>query len=204
LAQSFDNEALRAELAQQAADFTGYETNSVDSSALTTDEYQMALTVAVEDLGDNFSNHLLTFADNFDDSRFRAAAVNALSASTSADFVATQHAFVLADATESRESWSMVAGAMTVPELRSEHWSFVQANFAAISEKIPAQWRRRMPLVGTDFCRASEQGELQALFAQYGELTPGFERALAQTSERISLCEAAQPSANAFANQLAM
>ncbi|MEQ3697466.1 MAG: M1 family metallopeptidase [Pseudomonadales bacterium] len=202
LAQSFDNQMLRAELAQQAAAFTGYNANSADSSALTTDEYQMALTVAVEDLGDNFSHHLLAFADSFDDSRFRAAAVNALSASTSADFVATQHAFVLADATESRESWSMIAGAMTVPELRSQHWSFVQANFEAISKKIPAQWRRRMPLVGTDFCSASEQGELQALFAEFGELTPGFERALAQTSERISLCEAAKPSANEFANQL--
>ncbi|RMA80175.1 M1 family metallopeptidase [Umboniibacter marinipuniceus] len=202
LAQHFDNLELRAELAQQAASFTGYMGGSSDSSALTTDEYQMALTVAVEDLGDDFSNHLLSFADNFDDSRFRAAAVTALSASTSAEFVTTQHTFVLAAATESREAWSMIAGAMSVPELRADHWHFVQNNFEAISKKIPAQWRRRMPLLGTDFCSASENAALQALFNEYGELTPGYERALAQTSERISLCEAAKPSANAFANQL--
>ena len=194
---------LGAELAAMAANFIGFNLRTADASALTTDEYSMALTVAVEDLGDDFSHQLLEFADGFDDSRFRAAAVDALAASKTTTFVATQHAFVMAEDTESREVWSMILGAMNTPNLKDQHWDFVLKNFTAISNKIPAQWRRRMPLLGGSFCSDKELNELQALFEANGSLTPGFERALAQTSERINLCEAAKPSALSLSTTLA-
>ena len=57
-------------------------------------------------------------------------------------------------------------------------------------EKIPSQWRRRTPRVAQVFCSADNTGTLRDLFTRYGDQAPGYELALAQTTEAIELCTA--------------
>jgi len=193
LSLSFADKGLRQELADKAQAFTGFKTEPV-ASALTTDEYGTALQIAVEDLGISFTRHLQKFADSFDDSRFRAAAINAIASSKSEEYIATQHEFVLNDTTESRESYNMLMVGMRT-DLADQHWEFAIENFPAITAKVPAQWRRRLPGLGANFCDAHKKAQLNALFDKHADLTPGFERALAQNNERIDLCIAGEAQA---------
>lgn len=198
LALSFDDSIVLSEYAELAASFTGFSGRSVNSEALSTDEYQTALVSAIEVFGTDFADHLWAFADEFDDSRFRAAAIDALSGVDAPSYLTKQQAFILDANTESREAYSMLFGAVAAEQTGEEQWLFAQETFPDITRRVPAQWRRNLPRLGSGFCDEQTQSELNALFEEHGALTPGFERALAQTNEQISLCIAGKDRAARF------
>jgi hypothetical protein len=67
-------------------------------------------------------------------------------------------------------------------------WAALQANFPAFLKAIPTQWQRNTPRLAREFCDAEGLDALNALFADYGALAEGHERALTQTREQINLC----------------
>jgi alanyl aminopeptidase len=89
-----------------------------------------------------------------------------------------------------RETYDLVSGQMAHLATREMTWDWLRANYAEFVEQIPAQWRRRTPGFAGVFCEAEKINELEAFFADVGELASGHERALAQTVERIELCDA--------------
>ena len=67
-------------------------------------------------------------------------------------------------------------------------WQWLQANYPEFVRVIPGQRPRSTPRMATGLCTQEGLEELGELFAQYGPLAPGYERALAEASEKISLC----------------
>ena len=74
--------------------------------------------------------------------------------------------------------------------VRDQTWDWLRERFPAYVEKIPVQWRRHLPWAAGGFCDRSRISEVDALFAEQGDLVPGHGRALAQVKESIALCAA--------------
>ncbi len=189
LALSLKHQPTRLLLSQQAKAFIGFE-QARDSKALSSDLFEAALTVAVEDFGANFYQHLLNNVSDIDDPRFAGALPSALGAVKDSDQLPQARAYALSDAIGPRESFSMVTAMLSNPELRDQNWQWYKSNLAAILNKIPTQWQRRTPRVADVFCETDKIMELEQLFSEYGDAAPGHELALRQTSEAIRLCAA--------------
>ncbi|WKD49545.1 M1 family metallopeptidase [Microbulbifer spongiae] len=179
----------RRQLLDRARAFTGFQVPR-DPQALDSDLYTAALTVAVQDAGEAFLTHLVNLRGALDDPRFENASANAIGSSDSPRQVETIHRLALSEDMGPREAFGLIQYAMAQPRVQAQHWAWLQQNFEQVVDKIPAQIRRRTPAFANTFCDRKHLGELQQLFAKHGHLTPGYERSLAQTEERIALCMA--------------
>lgn len=189
LALTLKHQPTRQLLSQQAAAFAGFE-QTRDTKALSSDLFEAALTVAVEDIGVSFYQHLLDNVSDIDDPRFAGALPTALGAIKDSDQLPQARAYALSDAIGPRESFSMITAMLSNPELRDQNWQWYKTNLPAILDKIPSQWQRRTPRVADVFCDTDKITELEQLFSEHGDTAPGHELALRQTSEAIRLCAA--------------
>ncbi|MCO1336022.1 ERAP1-like C-terminal domain-containing protein [Microbulbifer sp. OS29] len=179
----------REQLREMAVAFTGYN-RTRDKKALSSDLYSAALSVAVQDAGEEFLTHLIKVRTELDDPRFENASASAIGASNNPKQMETIQALVLSDDMGPRESFGLIQYALTQPRVQEQHWQWLQHNFSKVVNKIPAQIRRHTPALASAFCDKQHLQELQQLFILRGELTPGYQRSLAQTEERIQLCMA--------------
>ncbi|MEO0882267.1 MAG: M1 family metallopeptidase [Pseudomonadota bacterium] len=180
---------IRRELAEDAARFIGL-SGSRDPTALTSDRYRSALVVGVQDLGAVFFNALIDIGDTIDDPRFDAARAIALSSTLQSDL--SEHVLDLAlqGALGPRETDDLIRGQMSNRATRDATWQWLKANYAELVRQLPSQWRRRTPNYARPFCDVEKADELRIFFEDVGDLAPGHERALLQTSEAIELCAA--------------
>ncbi len=181
--------ALRRQLASDAAAFIGLGRER-DPGALDADRYDMALTVAVQDLGAPFVDGMLALRETLDDPRFEAAAVKVLGRSESAALRAQAQEMVLGGRFGTRENWSLVNTLFEDPARRSQAWDWYRANFTQLMALIPAQWRRRSPQPAAVFCSTDRADEVAVMFDEQGGEVPGHQRPLRQTLEQIALCSA--------------
>ncbi|WP_299947530.1 M1 family metallopeptidase [uncultured Microbulbifer sp.] len=181
----------RRQLMDMAGAFTGFKVPR-DPQALDSDLYAAALTVAVQDAGRDFLTHLVNLRGELDDPRFESASANAIGSSDNPRQLETLHKLALSEDMGPREAFGLIQYALAQRRVQAQHWAWLQQNFEKVVDKIPAQIRRRTPAFANTFCDRKRLGELQQLFAKHGDLTPGYERSLAQTEERIALCMALQ------------
>ena len=189
LATTAKDPEVRSNMAEDAARFLGLD-GPGDRTALSSDRYAAALSVAVQDLGADFFEALVEVGGTIDDPRFgiaRAIALGLAESPTEAERVRTM---ALEGTLGPRESFDLIRGQMRSPETREETWAWLTANFAGYVEQLPSQWRRRTPGLAADFCEAQHVDDLTTLFDEVGDLAPGHQRALSQTSESIELCAA--------------
>jgi len=184
-----EDETVRAGLLSDARRFVGSD-GSREAGALATDRYAAALTVGVQDGGETFFDRLLSAYSEIDDPVFAGVVPAALAATRDPALGAQVRALALSGELGPRETYALVQGQMNSPETRAQTWNWLKGNYAEFVSKIPAQWPRRTPGLAGGFCDAHGIGEVQALFEQVGDSAPGHQRALAQTVERIELCEA--------------
>ncbi|GMG87818.1 M1 family metallopeptidase [Biformimicrobium ophioploci] len=201
MAKTAGSESARKLLAEKARAFTGYGVTK-DESALPSDLYQPALTVALQDLDAGFLGHLLKVRKEMDNPLFENASANALGTVRNPEQLKQLQALILGEELGSREAFGLIQHALEEPALRDRHWAWVQDNFEAISKKVPGQWRRRMPNFALSFCDKDKLKELQDLFGEYGKLAPGHERALSQAEERIQLCMAQKEQGESLARAI--
>ncbi|MCA0899755.1 M1 family metallopeptidase [Microbulbifer agarilyticus] len=187
LALEANDQKARKQLQEKAEQFTGFGVER-DSNALSSDLYESALTVAVQDSGKDFLDHLITIRKQLDDPLFENASANAIGRVTDFSQLDTIHELALSDELGSRESFGLILNSMASSELQTRNWQWLQENFPAIVKKIPEQWRRNTPRFSASFCDPQSLQEVQLMFADNKQIIPGFERALAQTEERIKLC----------------
>ena len=200
-AMALEDSLVRADLADRATRFIGLNAAPV-SAALDADLYELALTVAVQDVGPHFFTALLSFVADFDDPRFAAAVPVALGAFTDPELLPLAHDMLLQPLETDgqptllgpRERFDMIMSMFHTSQLRAQHWSWYQQQLAQLLSLIPEQWRRRTPNVAATFCSAQQAQALQQLFDRVGDMAPGHERALAQTLESIRLCAALRQS----------
>ncbi|QFT56709.1 M1 family metallopeptidase [Microbulbifer sp. THAF38] len=181
----------RKQLMEKAIAFTGYKTGR-DPQALNSDLYEAALIVAIQDAGQGFLTHLIKVRTELDDPRFENASANAIGSSNSPKQIETIQKLALSEQMGPRESFALIRYALAQPLVQEQHWAWLRDNFVQVVDKIPAQIRRHTPAFANAFCDEKRLDELQQLFAQHGKLTPGYQRSLAQTEERIHLCMALQ------------
>jgi len=200
LANVGEDAVVRGELAASAAAFVGFE-RARDPAALSPDLYGTALGVAVEDLGRPFAEHLIAVRQEIDDSRFRRAVMGALTRTRDAGFATEVRSLALAENTEPSESQELVFGLLRNRDHRDANWAWFVESLPALVARAPSQRRRFLPKVADRYCDASRIAELEALFAEHGDLAPGYEHSLEQTTEAIALCAALR---DAVAGELAV
>ena len=161
-----------------------------EENPLSTDRYSAAFTVGVQDGGNPFFDKLLAAYTEIDDPVFAGVVPGALSATQDKDRAAQLRDIALSGELGPRETYALIQGQMGSGATRAATWAWLNENYAEFVAQIPAQWPRRTPGLARGFCNAESIDALQDLFARVGDLAPGYERALAQTSESIALCAA--------------
>ena len=177
----------RGRLRDMAQAFTGFGRERV-ADAMPSDLYYPALAVAVEDSGDRFVPHLIEFRENLDDPSFENASANAIGRIGNPALIGTVHELALSGQLGPRETFGMMQVALSESALRDRHWDWFKANLPTLVDKVPTQWRRRLPGMAAAFCDETTRDELDELFENHADLVPGYQRSLRQTGERIGLC----------------
>jgi aminopeptidase N len=193
--------AIRAQLSQRAQAFTGFD-SPADPDALSSDLYQSALTVAVQDLGGRFVRHLVKTRQQLDDPRFESASALALGRVIDPALLADIRSLALSEEMGSREAYALLMATTATPTTRIDNWRWIREHFEQVLTKIPAQWRRRTPAFASALCSREALTQLQDLFAEHGTLAPGYQRSLDQTRERLQLCMALAPVASTLTSNL--
>ncbi|WP_240913997.1 M1 family metallopeptidase [Microbulbifer sp. SH-1] len=201
LALEGKNQEARKTLRDKAEQFTGFR-QPRNADALDSDLYEAALTVAVQDSGKEFLNHLIKVRGELDDPRFESASASAIGRVTDPAQLDTIHSLALSDKLGSREAFGLIQNALAEPALQDRNWQWLQDNFSRVVNKIPEQWRRDTPRFAAHFCDQNSLQQVQMLFTQQQKLVPGYERALAQTEEGINLCMALKEKGQALAAEL--
>ncbi len=189
LALTAESPAIRKQLSERAARFIGFESEA-DSSALNSDQYGPAFTVAVQDLGAPFADKLMEARATLDDPLFDRSSAEALGHARDPELAARVRKYALSGTPGPREAYSIISAQMHQPETREAAWVWLRENFETVTRAIPAQWRRRLPTLAGAFCDTGRIEDIRTFFERNAGLIPGFERQLAQTVERIELCVA--------------
>ena len=197
---------LRGALADAAARFVGLD-SEVDTGALSADDYGLAASIAVDELGAPFVEAFLANREAINIAAFERSALSAAGRVDDDALQARLRAMALAGELEPSQAYSVVASMMVSDDHRPATWDWIRANAETIASRVPSQWRRRVPALARNFCDTSRIAELDAFMAEAGDLFPGHERGVAQASERIGLCaafraEKAAPYAAALAERL--
>ena len=187
LARTGRDSELRKRYETAARAYIGLPTEG-DAPALTSDDFSTALAIGMQDGTRAFLDGLLQALDEIDDPTFEQAAAYAIGENTDPELADEILELSLSGRLGTRENYRIVEGQMDRPETQARTWQWLQANYPEFVRVIPGQRPRSTPRMATGLCTQEGLEELGELFAQYGPLAPGYERALAEASEKISLC----------------
>jgi len=162
--------------------------NPKAETKLSSDLYATGLSVLLGEGGDAAYDRVLKAYSDIDDPAFAQSVAQALGSVTDPEQAARTRALIASAELGPRETYTMASLQMSAPETRADMWAALQANFPAFLKAIPTQWQRNTPRLAREFCDADGLDALNALFADYGALAEGHERALMQTREQINLC----------------
>ena len=157
---------------------------------LSSDLYPAAILALLDAGGMDAYDRVLKAWSDVDDPVFGQAVASAFGRVTDPEQAARTRALVASAELGPRETFTMAMLQMSQPETRADMWAFLEANFPAFLKAIPTQWQRNTPRLARDFCSAEGLASLETLFTEYGSQAEGYERALAETREAITLCMA--------------
>ncbi|WP_300379029.1 M1 family metallopeptidase [Henriciella sp.] len=186
--QGMDPE-LRAGFASAARSYVGMDASNSDRQ-LTSDDFSTALAIGMQEEGKPFLEALLRSMDRIDDPAFEQAAAYAIGQNNNVDLVDDILALTLSGELGTRENYRIIAGQMDQPETQNATWAWLQINFPEFVKVIPGQRPRATPRLASELCSTTRRQELEDMYELYGELAPGYERALAEARESIGLCVA--------------
>ena len=180
---------VRAALAADARRFIGLE-DAPETSALSSDQYLPAMMVGVQDGDGAFFERLLAAYDEIDDPQFAGVVPVALGSVSNDALAQRARDLALESNLGPRERYGVIQQQMNNRATRVPTWVWLQENYTEFVSKIPAQWPRRTPGLASRFCEAGRVTQLENMFMRIGDEAPGYERALSQTNEAITLCAA--------------
>jgi aminopeptidase N len=188
------DQAMRDPLAQQAAARIGLD-GDPDPSAVDQSELETVFSVGVQDIGEPFFDLLLKQAIVSEDPAFRGSAIGALSRVEDPALVSKLQTVLLAGEFKGTEFGRIINRQMFRAATTELTYAWIKDNDEAIFELIPQSFRTRAVTgVGSAFCTAERAEEWQAFVRSKADKLPGFERGLAQATERIRLCAALRES----------
>lgn len=182
---------LRSELLGIARAYTGYGSDGkIHTDAANPIIVDTALVVAVDELGDDFVDHLYQLAMGSTDAVVRGRALSAIGSTRNPAKAAEIRELVFSPRLRDNEIFSIIYPQVTMPETRNATWDWFQQNIDRILSRIPEEGWGRVTFVGNAFCNTEKQAAVEAFFTErIGSLTGG-PRRLAQTLETIELCVA--------------
>ena len=191
LAETARQPELRAELVEMAKAYTGYESDKqIHPEAANPIIVGTALDVAVDELGNDFVDHLLQLALGSTDAVVRGRTLGAAANVKDPAKAAELLQLVFSDDIRDNEVFTVLYPQVMMPETRDATWSWFQENIDRILERIPEAGWGRVTFVGSAFCNTTKQAEVEAFFAGRIESLTGGPRNLAKTLEGIDLCVA--------------
>ena len=191
LAKTAKQPELRAELVSMARAYSGYQTdNTIHPEAANPIIVGTALVVAVDELGDDFVDHLYQLVIDSTDAVVRGRALDAIGSTRDPVKAAEVRELVFSSELRDNEIFSIIFPQVLMPETREATWLWFQQNIDRILPRIPEDSWGRMTFVGGEFCNTEQQAEVQAFFAGRINTLTGGPRSLAQTLEGIDLCVA--------------
>lgn len=90
-----------------------------------------------------------------------------------------------------REAVAVLFGAVREGVGRQAAYDFLTRNFDAIAARLPVDWSGRLIGIASGFCDEAHRRDVESFFGPRTASLPGSPRILAQTEEKIGLCEAA-------------
>jgi alanyl aminopeptidase len=191
LAKTAKQPELRVELVSMARAYSGYQTDGmIHPDAANPIIVGTALTVAVDELGPDFVDHLYQLAVNSTDAVVRGRALDAIGSTKDAAKAAEIRELVFSPELRDNEIYNILFPQVLMPETRDATWLWFQQNMDRILPRMPEERWGRMTFVGSAFCNIEKQAEVQTFFAERINTLTGGPRSLAQTLEGIDLCVA--------------
>ena len=191
MAKTAKQPELRSELVRIARAYTGYETDGkIHSDTANPIIIGTALIVAVDELGDDFVDHLYQIAIGSTDAVVRYRALSAIGSTKNPTKAAEIRELVLSPELRDNEIFTVIYPQVMMPETRAATWDWFQQNMDRILPRVPEDSWGQMTFVGDAFCNTEKQAEVEAFFAERIESLTGGPRSLAQTLETIALCTA--------------
>ncbi len=191
LAETAKQPDLREELLQVARAYTGYGTdNQIHPEAANPIIVATALIVAVEELGNDFIDHLQALALNSTDAVVRGRALSAIGNTKDPEKSAEVRQLVFSQEIRDNEVYNIMYPQMFMDETRDASWAWFEENMDQILERYPEDRWGRFAFYGTTFCNAEKKAAVQAFYADKIESLTGGPRTLANTLESIDLCMA--------------
>jgi len=191
MAKTAKQPELRLRLVDMARAWSGFGTDgAIHPEAANPVILGTALTVAVDELGKDFVDHLYHLVTGSTDAVVRGRALDAIGSTRDADIAAGVRELVFSAELRDNEIFSILYPQAKMPETRAATWLWFQHNIDRLLERIPADNWGRLTFFGNAFCDTREQAEVQAFFAGRIDTLTGGQRQLAQTLEGIELCVA--------------
>ena len=184
-----NNAAIREELGRAANSYVGLPVRG-DVRQLTSDDFSTALAIGMQDGGKPFLEALVSSLDDVDDPTFNLAAAYAIGENKDPALLPDILDLAMSGTLGTRETYSVISGQMREHETRPQTWAWLRTNFPAFIKLIPGQRPRSTPRLASRLCYPGAVDEMETLFETYGDLAPGYERALAEARENIGLCVA--------------
>lgn len=187
-----DSEDLRARFAKKGADYLGLNGAKANPQAVASNMLSLALGAVMAENSAQAYGPILELAQNGSafDKRAALAALPQTRDPKTADML---RALVLAkdSSLTGRQGGDMLRGLMASEIHGTKTWDWVKTNFADyVSAKVPDVRKGSMPAIARGFCTDGRRDDVNDFFVSQSALIPGYERSLAQVTERIDLCSA--------------
>ena len=149
-----------------------------------------ALAVAVDELGNDFVDHLYQLTLGSTDAVVRGRTISAIGSTRDPLKAAEILELVFSEDLRDNEIYSILYQQVFMSETRDATWLWFQQNIGRILERVPEPRWGRMTSVGSAFCNTEKQAEVLAFFTDRISTMTGGPRNLAKTLEGIDLCVA--------------
>ena len=191
LAVEGKNQEIRDYYVEMAKTYTGYETDrTIHADKVDSNTIGKALSVAVEDIGVEFAQHLITLFEKETDGTIRGRLLGAISASKDENLAKEIQGWVLSEKIRDNEIYYILRGQMSEDTLRPSMWNWFKQNIEGVKGRVSSFSQNRIPGLGAYFCDANGKAQVEEFFNPIIKDISGGERALAQTLETIELCVA--------------
>ncbi|MGB5485965.1 MAG: M1 family aminopeptidase, partial [Lysobacterales bacterium] len=160
MAKTAKQPELRSELVNMARAYTGYGTDgNIHPDAANPIIVDTALIVAVDELGNDFVDHLYQLAIDSTDAVVRGRALSAIGSTRNPTKAAEIRELVFSPELRDNEIFSILFPQVLMPETRDTTWVWFQQNMDRILPRIPEESWGRMTFVGSAFCNTEKQVE---------------------------------------------
>lgn len=189
MAKTADDKVWRETLTDMAKQYTGFGSDGqINNDAIDANLIGTAMSVAGEDLGNDFHQHVVGLLKSNTDGTIRGRLLTAIAATKDEATLKGLRDMALSDAVRLNEVFTILSPQIANPAVQDDLWQWTQANIDKIKMRFPTWAQGRLPAVGSGFCEAKKRDELNAFFEPIVESLSGGPRYLAQTIESIDQC----------------